>query len=262
MKRFLLSLLVVMSAAMTFAATPYIVEASSLNVRKSPSTDASVIGKLSQGQEVMVQSISNGWATINHKGGTGYVSAKYLRKKSGSTSSASSSRSTTSSSKSTARSNSKYGVRNSFPYHDGQGARYAGWTETGLDFSQGLVGGSLDLVNGCYIRDYIFVGAGVGLRAEFAPSAGLGVFALPIYAQARGVLRVNEYVAPFLDLGIGGFVGWPVYLGGGGFGDGAGGGFYMRVAPGVRIGKHFHLSLGYERLGGFNMGALNVGVDW
>lgn len=255
MKRFLLSLLVCLGAicAQAGSSTPYVVEASSLNVRQKPSTDAAVIGKLSQGQVVEVMSISNGWAYIIYHKSFGYVSAKYLKKKygAGSSSTSSSAKSTSSTSKSSSS------ASNGFPYSDGMGPRYGGWTETGLIFAPYTVGFNLDLVNGCYIRDYIFVGGGIGFRGAFSPGYG-GMLTVPIYAQARGVLRVNHFVAPYLDFSIGGFVGWATGWEGMG---GAVGYVYSRVAPGIRLGKHFHLSLGYEYCG-YNAGVLAVGADW
>ncbi len=54
------------------------VSASSLNMRKGPSTSYSVITTLTKGEEVEVISEENGWAKINHNSKTGYVSSKYL----------------------------------------------------------------------------------------------------------------------------------------------------------------------------------------
>ena len=54
------------------------VNASSLNVRSGPSTNNSVIGKLSNGDRVEVVSTSNGWSKIKYNGQIGYVSSKYL----------------------------------------------------------------------------------------------------------------------------------------------------------------------------------------
>lgn len=59
--------------------TPYLVEASLLNIRKSP--NGAIIGTLKRDQQVEVESISNGWAQI--KSGTGhvFVGSQYLKKK-------------------------------------------------------------------------------------------------------------------------------------------------------------------------------------
>ena len=54
------------------------VNASSLNVRSGPSTNYSVIGKLSSGEQIKVISTSNGWTKIKYNGQIGYVSDKYL----------------------------------------------------------------------------------------------------------------------------------------------------------------------------------------
>ena len=54
------------------------VSASSLNMRKGPSTSYSVITTLTKGEEVEVISEENGWAKVNHDSKTGYVSSKYL----------------------------------------------------------------------------------------------------------------------------------------------------------------------------------------
>ncbi|MDU6984979.1 MAG: C40 family peptidase, partial [Terrisporobacter othiniensis] len=43
-----------------------------------PSTNNSVIGKLSSGDKVEVISTSNGWSKIKYNGQTGYVSSQYL----------------------------------------------------------------------------------------------------------------------------------------------------------------------------------------
>lgn len=265
MKRILLLLLVFVCSlgAMAKSGTTYVVEANSLNVRQKPSTDAAVIGRVTKGQEVLVLSIEKGWACISFKQGNGYVSAQYITKKSGaksasSTTQTSSKTSAQTSSKSSTQSSSKStaSVKHTFPYTEGEKARYAGWTETGAIFTAGGAGFNFDLVNGCHIRDYVFVGGGVGLRGLFSPSGFL--LSVPIYAQARGVLRINRIVAPYVDLGIGGYAGYVTTWGEEGY---TGGGFYMRVAPGIRLGKHFHASIGYERCG-FNTGVITFGADW
>lgn len=258
MKKFFLFLLVCFSSLsfVAKAGTPYIVEANSLNVRQSPSTDAAVIGKLTKGQEVNVLSIEKGWACITFNRRNGYISAQYIRKKSGSTAAATTKTTTTSSTSKSTTSKSTASAQKTFPYTEGDKARYGGWTETGAVFNNRGAGFNLDLVNGCYIRDYIFVGVGVGVRGYFSPAGVL--ISVPIYAQARGVLRVNRIVAPFVDLGIGGYAGFASNWG---ESRASGGGFYMRVAPGLRLGKHFHFSIGYERCG-VNTGVVAIGADW
>lgn len=262
MKRQILSIIVSLITLCSFAGTPYVVEANSLNVRKSPSTEAAVLGKVTKGQEVNVQSVKNGWACISFQKGEGYVSAQYITKKSSKTTTTNNNTSSNSSTKSTSntntssKSNSSQAGSRRFPYSDGLGPRYGGWTEVGANFGVLRGGFNLDLVNGCYIRDYIFVGGGVGLRGTFSPAGML--IAVPIYAQARAALRITPKVAPILDFGIGGYVGFASDFAGD---KASGAGFYVRVAPGIKIGKHFHMNIGYERCGMDN-GIITLGADW
>lgn len=262
--------------------TTYIVNASSLNVRQSPSTDAKIIGKVSKGQLVQVLNIKSGWAYIFYGKLTGYVSAQYLVKKgatsstqttstttnkttaqkttssSAKASSSSSSKSTTSSSDKVSTTYRRNNSDNWQPYSDGRGAHYAGWIETGTVFRKGMGGAEISTVHGCQIRDYIFTGAGVGLHAGFG--SGVAILALPIYADACAYLRVNENVAPYVDLGIGGYLGWAVSLSGyGSFSSG--GGFYMHTLAGVQFAKHYALSIGYERMG-VNCGTVRFAYCW
>ncbi|RUQ25172.1 mannosyl-glycoprotein endo-beta-N-acetylglucosamidase [Peribacillus cavernae] len=51
---------------------------SDLSMRKSASTNAALITKLSKGTQVTVYSQSNGWSRVNVNGKTGYVSSQYL----------------------------------------------------------------------------------------------------------------------------------------------------------------------------------------
>lgn len=57
----------------------YGVTADVLNVRSGPGTSYSIIGKLYQGEAVLVTSISNGWAKFGYKTTTGYAKADYLK---------------------------------------------------------------------------------------------------------------------------------------------------------------------------------------
>lgn len=54
------------------------VTGSSVNFRKGPGTNNSVIKALSKGTKVGFISESNGWAKINYNGSIGYISSKYL----------------------------------------------------------------------------------------------------------------------------------------------------------------------------------------
>ena len=54
------------------------VTGSSVNFRKGPGTNYSIIKTLSKGTKVGFISESNGWAKINYNGSIGYISSKYL----------------------------------------------------------------------------------------------------------------------------------------------------------------------------------------
>lgn len=54
-----------------------------LNVRKSPSTEAKIIGRIDKGSTVTVYSESDGWCEIEYNGGIGYVSKEYISCSSG-----------------------------------------------------------------------------------------------------------------------------------------------------------------------------------
>ncbi len=63
-----------------------VVNASLLNVRKEPSTQAAIIGHLKNRESVTIVSKGNGWAKIHFSGGEGYVSLQFLKLKQGSSS--------------------------------------------------------------------------------------------------------------------------------------------------------------------------------
>ncbi len=249
----------------------YYVNTASLNVRQAASTDSKVIGKVTQDMLIQVISIQNGWAYISYGKGFGYVSSKYITPKKGADSS---SRTTTSSSKSTpSKVQSSY---NGVFYSDGLGPHYSGRVGTGTIFTSGAGGPFVDVVNGCQIRDYIFVGGGVGLHTGF--SSGVGLFTIPIFANARGTFRVKENIAPFVDFAIGGYLGWNVYFSskireyldiyseylGDNYNyktNNFGGGFYTHVLAGVNLFQHWNVSMGYERCGG-NMGVIRLEYNW
>ena len=56
-----------------------VINIDSLNVRKGANAKSTKLGIVKKGQTLEVISISNGWAKINFKGNTGYVSSKYLK---------------------------------------------------------------------------------------------------------------------------------------------------------------------------------------
>lgn len=79
LRKVTLLIALMLSVASVFAENNYRVTSSSrLNVRKSASTSATVLGTFNSGQEIEVLSVSNGWAKVKFNGKTGYVSEKYI----------------------------------------------------------------------------------------------------------------------------------------------------------------------------------------
>ena len=76
------------------------VTASSLNMRKSASTDSKVVKVLKEGAKVTIQSSTGSWYKVSAGGTTGYVAKKYIKVGSSSSSKSSSSKSSSSSSSS------------------------------------------------------------------------------------------------------------------------------------------------------------------
>lgn len=62
----------------TQVTTPYVCEASTLNVRLYASPYAAVIGHVRRGDKLEVYKINNGFAEIKYKGKIGYVSCRYI----------------------------------------------------------------------------------------------------------------------------------------------------------------------------------------
>lgn len=74
-----LLILFLFSALFTMAQSPYEVTATRLNVRKSASSESSIIGSLSKGDTVNVRELKKTWAEIDYKSSVGYVSAKFIQ---------------------------------------------------------------------------------------------------------------------------------------------------------------------------------------
>ena len=56
----------------------YVVTATSLNFRKSPTTDSTILGSISNGTFVHITEVKNGWGKLIHNNVTGWVSMTYL----------------------------------------------------------------------------------------------------------------------------------------------------------------------------------------
>ena len=60
--------------------TPYTVTATSLYIRKAPSTQSEIIGQVVQNDTVhVISSAGNGWLKVNYNGKTGYAFSEYLQ---------------------------------------------------------------------------------------------------------------------------------------------------------------------------------------
>lgn len=257
MKRAILSIICCLLAMLATAQTTYVVNTTGmLNVRKMPTTDAAIIGKLSPNQLIQVYTVDGDWAVIAYNNGIGYVASKFLIKKvSNSTPDEDSevtpinrSTSTIYTENSSSPSNMQYSSTNYNggwkPYRDGLGAHYKWIAESGIIFNGMAAGPVLNIVNGCAIRDYLYIGFGTGVETAFNAKYEYKQVSIPMYADFRGYLRVNEKQAPFLDFGIGmhitymdiwGYNNW-VY------------GLYTRVGLGYR-GDDFYIGMGYELCG-------------
>ena len=86
------------------------VTASSLNIRKSASSDSKVVGTLKQGATVTIKETSGSWYKITANGKTGYVIKKYIKVTGSSDSSKSSSKKSSSKSSSSKNSGSSDGT--------------------------------------------------------------------------------------------------------------------------------------------------------
>lgn len=60
------------------AQTTYKVTAQKLNVRSAPTQRSTIIGSLTKGTVISVESIKDNWAAFSYKGKTGYVSSSFL----------------------------------------------------------------------------------------------------------------------------------------------------------------------------------------
>ncbi len=79
MKKILLSILISLLTFVAVNAQEYVVKVDSwLNVRNSGNENASVIGRLTNGDRVYVHQTENGWAKITYNGKDAYVNQDYL----------------------------------------------------------------------------------------------------------------------------------------------------------------------------------------
>jgi len=122
------------------------------------------------------------------------------------------------------------------------------YTDIGVLAGKQTCGLGMDMIFGAKISPYAFVGGGVGFHFWLSQleKNGNSALLIPLYADVRGVLPIaGKNVAPFVELGIGGYGGIidknstdklnkPFTFG-----------FYTRAAVGIEI-NMFTISLGYD----------------
>lgn len=136
-------------------------------------------------------------------------------------------------------------------YNSGRGAHFQGMADLGLDFAPlyvsdygyvFFVGPNIDFTFGARIRDYIFVGGGIGFFTLLdAPDTFYNLVGA-MHANVRGYLPVSETTMPYLDFALGMNLG---VLGVGTSYNELYCGFCTRVGLGVEY-KSLNVSLGYE----------------
>ena len=105
----ILTLLLCLLPVCTALAKTGKITASSLNMRKSASTDSKVVGVLREGDKVTIKDSSGSWYKVTKGSKTGYVAKKYVKVTNGSDNGSSSSGSSKKSSKSTGSSDGTCG---------------------------------------------------------------------------------------------------------------------------------------------------------
>lgn len=98
----------------------------------------------------------------------------------------------------------------------------------------------LGTLQGASLNDYLQVGIGVDaiMYTHYYKGQGLR-FALTTYADFRGYYPVTEKFSPFIDLGLGAYVGLK---------PSNGAEFYCQFGPGIKYKKWF-LSMGLQHIG-------------
>ena len=79
LKTLLVSFLTVALCTFALGQEKYTVTAPKLNVRKGPSSQSAIIGSLSKGDTIIVNSLKKSWAQIDFKKGIGYVALRYIQ---------------------------------------------------------------------------------------------------------------------------------------------------------------------------------------
>jgi len=145
-------------------------------------------------------------------------------------------------------------------YNSGYGPHLQAIMSVGANFMETHAGPSGVLIYGSRIRDYIFVGGGIGVHTLLRDKNNVEDhnLAIAFYANPRAYLPVKENFMPFVDWHVG------FQVAGYGMQDGRGRGywtvlFFTKVGMGFEI-KKFNLSLGYEYLLGAHTGYVSIGI--
>lgn len=142
-------------------------------------------------------------------------------------------------------------------YYSGNGPKYEGSLGFNLLYNAVAAGPCIDYEGGCRIRDFVFVGLGVGFHDLLNVGYDTYWLSVPIYANVKGFLPLREDIMPFINFSIGGHLSWDlndydiydgyIYYG-----------LYTTVGLGIEWDMH-QFSLGYE-LDGYHCGFFKYAV--
>ena len=128
-------------------------------------------------------------------------------------------------------------------------------------------GAAIDMVNGCRIHKYAYIGGGVGVHSLFAGHDAASYFeivATPIYADFRLLFPTSSSnITPYIETAVGPLLSYHNYIEGTGklaFSTLA----YFKLCAGMDIIDRFTIGVGYElwgdKSGVINMGCIKFGV--
>lgn len=128
-------------------------------------------------------------------------------------------------------------------------------------------GAAIDMVNGCRIHKYAYIGGGVGVHSFFAGHDAVSyseIVASPIYADFRVLFPISSSnITPYIETAVGPLLSYHNYREGTGklaFTTLA----YFKLCAGMDIIDRFTIGVGYElwgdKSGVINMGCIKFGV--
>lgn len=184
----------------------YSVTVAKLNVRSSASTNGAVVGSLTRGATVKVNSITNGWAEIQYGGRKCFVKAEYLRA-SGNTQNSqraqTTQRSQTNSNQTSAQRQNTYSggsSRSRSSYSSADESGFASGLETSLGYSKEMFIWGLGFDLGYDIKKMLYIGVGPKVGAYIGDETS---FAAGGYMKARFTVPVRGSVAPMASARLG-----------------------------------------------------------